>query len=165
VGGAGKERAAVALFISNFVNKIDAKGRVSVPSSFRAVLSTQKFPGIVVFPSVQVDKVAVGCGMDHLEKVAAASSSQLGLFSTELDDLNNVIFGESHQLAWDDTGRVVLPPEIIEHVGVTDLIAFVGNGHVFNLLHPDAFAAQKQKSRARLKVAPPSLVLGRPEET
>ncbi|MEK6734601.1 MAG: MraZ family transcriptional regulator, partial [Pseudomonadota bacterium] len=34
------------LFLSSFTNKIDKKGRVSVPASFRSSLSQQTFPVI-----------------------------------------------------------------------------------------------------------------------
>ncbi|MET1026476.1 MAG: MraZ N-terminal domain-containing protein, partial [Dongiaceae bacterium] len=41
----------MALFIDTFINKIDKKGRVSVPATFRAALGGQSFQGIVAFPS------------------------------------------------------------------------------------------------------------------
>ena len=41
------------MFLSTYVNKVDRKGRVSVPATFRASLAaeTQRFPGVIVFPS------------------------------------------------------------------------------------------------------------------
>jgi MraZ protein len=41
----------VALFIDTFVNRIDRKGRVSVPATFRAALAGQTVQGIIAFPS------------------------------------------------------------------------------------------------------------------
>ena len=40
----------MALFIDTFVNRIDKKGRVSVPATFRAALNGQGFHGIVGLP-------------------------------------------------------------------------------------------------------------------
>ena len=45
----------VELFFSTFVNKVDRKGRVSVPATFRAAVADQSFPGIIVFPSFKYD--------------------------------------------------------------------------------------------------------------
>src|SRR2546429_483548 len=41
--------------MSTYVNKVDRKGRVSVPATFRAVLNDQSFEGIVAFPSLDYD--------------------------------------------------------------------------------------------------------------
>ena len=46
----------MALFLDTFVNKIDRKGRVSVPATFRAALDGQAFHGIVALPVVQVPR-------------------------------------------------------------------------------------------------------------
>ena len=46
----GSDRRPMALFIDTFVNKIDSKGRVSVPATFRVALGSQSFPGIVALP-------------------------------------------------------------------------------------------------------------------
>ena len=53
----------MAVFIDTFINKIDRKGRVSVPAPYRAALVGQLFQGIVAFPSFK--HPAIQCaGMD-----------------------------------------------------------------------------------------------------
>src|SRR2546428_13747307 len=45
----------VELFLSTYVNKVDRKGRVSVPATFRSTLATHREPNLVVlFPSFKV---------------------------------------------------------------------------------------------------------------
>ena len=39
------------MFLSSYENKIDKKGRVSVPASFRSFLTTQGYNGFVSYPS------------------------------------------------------------------------------------------------------------------
>ena len=50
----------VELFLSTYVNKVDRKGRVSVPATFRSTLATHSQPNLVVaFPLLHV--AAVEC--------------------------------------------------------------------------------------------------------
>ncbi len=59
----------VALFISTFVNKVDKKGRVSVPAPFRAALAGQSFAGIVAYPSFVLSAIEA-CGIDRMEELS-----------------------------------------------------------------------------------------------
>src|SRR3989442_2927048 len=60
----------VELFFSTFVNKVDRKGRVSVPATFRAAVPDQSFPGIVVFPSFRYDALDAS-GIRRMEEMSA----------------------------------------------------------------------------------------------
>src|SRR6202012_5346523 len=62
---------ALALFSSTYFNKIDRKGRVSVPAAFRAALTGQTFAGIVVFPSPKLQALDAG-GYDRIEDIATS---------------------------------------------------------------------------------------------
>src|SRR5260370_24217363 len=56
--------------MSTYVNKVDRKGRVSVPATFRAVLNDQSFEGIVAFPSLDYDALEA-TGIDTMEAISA----------------------------------------------------------------------------------------------
>ena len=64
----------MAVFLSTYLNKVDKKGRVSVPSQFRAVLAKQSLEGtatgLVVFRSLQFSALEA-CSPEHMEKLAA----------------------------------------------------------------------------------------------
>jgi len=156
-----KDGQAMALFVSTFINKVDRKGRVSVPATFRAALSTQTHQGIVVYPSFTTAAVE-GCGMDFLEELAAAAAETFDMFSPEQDDLNTLIFSTSHQLAWDPEGRVVLPEEILAHANITEQAAFVGKGRSFQIWEPEAMKAHQAEARARALANRPQLALRKP---
>ncbi len=132
----------MALFLSTTVNKVDKKGRVSVPASFRNAVSGQNFNGIIAFPCRELGALDA-CGMDHIEKLAA-SLNDPGLYSPEEIDLAQLKFGESKQLAFDDTGRIVIPKDLITLAGITDRLLFAGNGPTFQMWDPDRFEAYKQ---------------------
>lgn len=147
----------MALFLSTFTNKIDAKGRISVPAPFRAALSAQPFQGVAAYPNFQLPCID-GAGMDHMERIAASTES-LDLFSSEQDNLASLIFAETCQLAWDDGGRIVLPDHFIEHAGLKGMAAFVGKGQIFQIWEPEALKAHQAEARKRALENRPSLTL------
>ena len=59
----------VELFLSTYVNKVDRKGRVSVPATFRSTLASNKTPNqIIIYPSFQLP--ALECsGSDRMEEM------------------------------------------------------------------------------------------------
>lgn len=141
--------AQLSVFIGTFENKIDRKGRVSVPAPFRQVLASQSFQGIVAFRSYRVGAVEA-CGIDFMERLNDSISSY-DLFSDAQDDLAATIFADSQQLSFDVDGRVILPPKMAEHAGITDFAAFVGKGSTFQIWQPGALERHKEEARTRAR--------------
>ena len=56
------------LFLSTYHNRIDKKGRISVPAPFRAALAGQEFSGIVANASF-INPCIEGYGMDRIKKL------------------------------------------------------------------------------------------------
>jgi MraZ protein len=135
----------MAVFLSSFVNKIDKKGRVSVPASFRAVLGVEA-PGIVVFRSLQHDALD-GCSVAHLE-LLSQSLEKLDLASDVYEMIETTIFGGSIQIPFDSEGRVSLPSNLAKAVGIEDEVAFVGRRKTFQLWNPSKFAAHEAATRS-----------------
>lgn len=150
----------MALFLSTFVNKIDKKGRVSVPATFRAALSGQPFPGIVTYRSF-TSPALEGSGMDFMERLAA-STEQFDAFSAEQEQITALIFADSKQLPWDPEGRIVLPEDFIAHAGIGETCAFVGLGNTFQIWEPGALRVAQDALRQRALRDRPTLPLRRP---
>lgn len=145
----------MALFLSTYVNRLDRKGRISVPAPFRAALAGEAFSGIVLF-----------CSNNHacLEGFAPSAMEELGgrmdhydLFSAEQDDMATAIFGAAVQLPLDGDGRVVLSSDLISFAGLGEQAAFVGLGRKFQIWNPEAF--EKRKGQARKNVQDKGLTL------
>lgn len=139
----------MALFLSTYTNKVDKKGRVSVPASFRAVLSSQHFSGIVAYASF-VNPCIEACGMDRIERLSE-SIDTLDPYSEERDAFATTILGGSVQLAFDGEGRVLLPELLIEDAGIKDQAVFVGKGATFEIWSPSAFETYASKARELAK--------------
>ena len=138
----------MALFLSTFVNKVDRKGRVSVPAPFRATLASQAFAGIVAFPSFKFPAVE-GCGIDRMEEMSTRHDG-LGQFSDDHESLA-VIFADAQQLPFDGEGRIVLPPALCEHAGISESAAFVGLGRTFQIWEPERFRRHQEGLRDRAR--------------
>ena len=139
----------MTLFLSTFVNKLDKKGRVSVPASFRLALSGQTFQGIVAFRSYKLPGIE-GMGMDRMQRLSD-SVDQLDLFSDAQDDLTATIFADTHMLAFDGDGRIILPPALLEHAKIEDSVAYVGRGATFQIWNPHTFEIHQQEARQRVQ--------------
>ena len=93
----------MAALIGRHINKIDKKGRVSVPKPFRDALADQDFQGVYAFPSFKHAAVEI-CGDSFIQRIIT-SLDDLELFSDDQDDLASTILGNSYQLAYDTEGR------------------------------------------------------------
>lgn len=133
------------LFLSTFHNRIDKKNRVSVPASYRAVLSAQEFPGIIVYGSI-MHRCLEACGMNRIKKMNERIDS-LDPYSAERDAFSASVFGDSVQLPFDGEGRVVLPDHLMKEAGLGDTATFVGKGEIFEIWEPKAFEAYMQQAR------------------
>ena len=141
--------SGLALFLSTFVNRIDRKGRVSVPAPFRTVLAPQTFPGVIAFPSFVVSAIEAS-GIDRIERLSAGID-QFDPFSDEHDAFAISILADSHQLSFDSEGRIMLPEVLREHAGITEQAAFVGRGATFQVWEPDAFRGYQEDARKRAR--------------
>lgn len=147
----------MALFLSTFVNRIDRKGRVSVPAPFRQALQGQSFHGLVVFRSYKFPAIDA-FGFDRMEQLSA-SVDTLDLFSDRQDDLTATIFADARQLAFDGEGRVMLPADLVAHAGLDDAAAFVGRGPTFQIWNPQSFRQHQDAARDRARSEAATLTL------
>jgi MraZ protein len=136
-------------FVSTFTNKIDAKGRVSIPASYRAVLERDGYAGgIYCYPSL--DAPALDAGGERLAQKIDGLLSGLPDYSDERDELSVALYGDVQVLTIDQDGRIVLPEALRAHAGVTTQVTFVGLGDKFQMWEPARFA--ERRARAREKV-------------
>ena len=140
-------------FVSTFTNKIDAKGRVSVPASFRAVLERDGYTqgstgGIYCYPSL--DAPALDAGGQSLAKKIDGLLEGLPDYSDERDELSVALYGDVQVLSLDQDGRIVLPEALRAHAGLDTHVTFVGLGQKFQMWEPKRF--EERRAQARQKV-------------
>lgn len=138
------------LFLSTFQNKIDKKGRVSVPATFRAALvkasgKGEDFSGIIAYASF-INHCVEACGIGRIRKLSERIES-LDPFSEERDAFATTILGGSVQLPFDGEGRVMLTESLIGVAGLSDMALFVGKGETFEIWEPKVFEEYAVRSR------------------
>ncbi len=139
----------MALFLSSYVNKVDRKGRVSVPAPFRAALAAQPFAGVVLFRA-HAQSCLEGFGGSAMEDLGRRLDN-FDVFSADHDDLAMAVFGAAVPLPFDGEGRIVLPADLVSFAGLAEDAAFVGMGPKFQIWNPAALAKRMTSARAAVK--------------
>lgn len=136
-------------FVSTYRNRIDAKGRVSVPAPFRAVIAKGGFDGVFCHPSPHAE--AIDAGGQPLYDLVAGLLTDLDPYSDERDELATVLFGESEALKIDGDGRIILTEALRAHAGIEADVVFVGLGDKFQIWEPTRFEAHLAKARDKVR--------------
>ena len=135
------------MFLSTYENKLDKKGRVSVPASFRSYLSNLGYNGVVCYPSFN-NQCIESWPQDRIEKISNAIDS-LNPFEEKKDYFATSILSESINLQFDSEGRMLLSSKLLKHAKIKNRILFVGQGKTFQIWEPKLF--EKFKIQARKK--------------
>lgn len=150
-------------FVSTFTNRLDSKGRVSIPASFRSVLMRDGFEGLYCCPTL--DQNAVDAGGHRLREQIRASLALFEPFSEDHEYLSTTLIGESEILKVDPEGRVALSEAIKAHAGIADTVTFVGQGYKFQIWEPSRFVAYRDEAKGRVRDLRRRLGGGRRGET
>ena len=133
--------------MSSTVNKIDSKGRISIPAPFRSVLEFQGYPGVYLFPSFTSSAIDGG-GQELMDQISL-SVEKMQLFSEETDALSTALFSDTFSLSYDQDGRISLPELLIEHANLSEHVIFVGQGRKFQMWNPDDFKLFKREAKIK----------------
>ena len=136
-------------FVSTFTNRLDAKGRVSIPAPFRAVLAVDGFDGLYCCPTL--DRSAVDAGGNRFREAIRSSLANFEPFSEDHELLSTTLIGESEILKIDQDGRVILSDDMKAHAGIGERVTFVGHGYKFQMWEPDRFARHREEAISRLR--------------
>jgi MraZ protein len=149
----------MALFIGTHQNKLDAKGRVSIPAQFRSVLKKMSHAGegaavatVYLRPSHQ-NPCIEGWTELGFEALSAPVAQDYNLFSQEHEDFVMALFGDACALETDKEGRIMLPDSMIAHAGVSDAVTFIGTRNNFQIWEPAAGAKRLATARENAKAA------------
>jgi len=133
-------------FLGRQVKRIDAKGRVSIPAPFRAVLARDGFDGLFCVRSLA--QPAVDAGGHALIASIDATLARFDAFSPEHAALATMLLGQGDAPSLDGEGRMVVPEWIREATGITTDVLFVGLGTRFQIWAPGPFSDFEAQARA-----------------
>ena len=135
-------------FLSNAVNRIDAKGRVSVPAHFRTVVQQRGYSELYAIRQLDVPALDVG-GLDLLDRYEERMKLEDPFLQTA-DDMSFFVHGDGAFLKLDQDGRITVTDFIREHTGISSEVAFVGRGNFFQMWEPGKLSAYGAEVRTRL---------------
>ena len=135
------------MFLSTYENKLDKKGRVSVPASFRSYLSSMGYNGVVCYPSFNNLSIEA-CYQSRIEKLSNSIDS-LNPFEEKRDVFATSVLADSVDLQFDSEGRISIPSKLLRHAKIKQTMFFVGQGKIFQIWEPKLF--EKFKTQARKK--------------
>ncbi len=136
-------------FVSHYMLRLDAKGRVSVPAAFRAVLARDGFDGLYCYPAL--DLPALDAGGNALLAEIEALIGGLPHYSDRRERFSLALYGTSETLKIDGEGRVVITETLKTHAGIADAVTFVGLGHKFQIWEPGRFRAELAEATEKVR--------------
>ena len=149
------------LFLSQYFNKIDRKGRVSLPSTFRNILPNENKNELILFKSLKFSAID-GCSYERINKISERID-KLDIFSDDQDDFSTSIFSEIVPTNIDKEGRILIPEFLKKYSNIINEVTFIGQGHYFQIWEPKAALEHQKKSRERLisqKITLGSIIVG-----
>ena len=135
------------MFLSSYENKLDKKGRVSVPATFRSYLTSMGYNGFISYPSFNHSALEA-CSQDRIEKLSN-TIDYLNPFEEKRDYFATSVLSESVNLQFDTEGRVSFTEKLLDHAKIKSNILFVGLVKTFQIWEPKIF--EKFKVVARKK--------------
>ena len=143
------------MFLSTYENKLDRKGRVSVPASFRSYLSNLGYNGVICYPSFN-NQCIEAWPQDRIEKISNAID-YLNPFEEKKDYFATSILSESINLQFDSEGRISLTSKLLKHAKIRNSMLFVGQGKTFQIWEPTIFEKFRVTARRKSNIHRASL--------
>jgi MraZ protein len=142
----------MAQFLGTHTNRLDAKGRVSIPAPFRAVLRPNGASNATLVLRPSHTHPCIEGWPEEAFQALAKPLDTLDLFSEAHDDLAAALFAAAWPLDADKEGRIVLPEPLVAHAGLSEGVTFLGLGRIFQIWEPQAAERRLQEARERARV-------------
>ncbi|GBR52534.1 division/cell wall cluster transcriptional repressor MraZ [Gluconobacter sphaericus] len=142
----------MSMFLGTHQNRFDAKGRVSIPASFRAALKSQAQPGdpLVILRPSHLHPCVEGWTVGAFASLATPLD-EYDPFSEDHEDLAASLYADAYPLDSDREGRIILPENLRTHAALIDEVSFMGLGRTFQIWNPEAAAERRQAARSRAR--------------
>lgn len=157
------------LFSGGFLNAVDAKGRVSLPSQFRSRIAARAKKSALAGNEIDnprtlrvakherytaleaYDDTYMVHRLKEIEARVAAMPDDVDKFEM-LEDLRFDALASTSEVTYDDAGRMVLPAGLRQSAGIGDLAYFMGGGPSIQIWDPRRLMEERASS-ARVIIA------------
>ena len=111
------------MFRGCFEHTVDSKGRVSVPSKFRDIIA-DRYDGNLVL-AMDYDKCLTVYPLEEWERLEEKIKT-LSMMKQEVKDFRRFLLSSATECELDKQGRILIPPSLREHAGITKNVMLVG---------------------------------------
>jgi MraZ protein len=134
-------------FVGTFQNRLDAKGRVSIPAQFRALLRQENgTANLILRPSHLHD--CIEAWPERVFNELSKPDDKVDPLTQDHDDRMVSLYAGAFQIEADKEGRIVLPADLVEFAHLVDTVTFMGLGRTFQIWEPALAAARIKEARA-----------------
>lgn len=138
----------VRYFTGNFVHRVDPKGRVSLPASYRKVLESHDSDHVVIIPQCERPEAHAGLSQRGYERLIE-DFEEAELSPEDEEEMSVRLIADARHVPVDDAGRILLPKELREAIGIDREVAFVGRASSFEIWNPETWERHRKKVRER----------------
>ncbi len=131
------------------------KTRLSVPSSFRAVLAQSGDQDVVLRPSNHSPCIDVW-PKETFQAEVERRTKDLDPFSEEFDEATDGLTVRAHETRVDADGRVVLPKTLLAEVPLDANVQVVGRESFFQIWSAPVWAERRAAAKARASSRAPA---------
>lgn len=138
------------VFRGEFHQKVDAKGRVSIPASFRRVLEAEdpdcingKRPRLVIVYGDERRKYLECFSINAMTEVDALITS-MPRGETKRKALETLIYSQSLDAEVDDDGRIVLPAKLRHKIELGGEAYFAATADTFQIWKPETYETEEK---------------------
>jgi MraZ protein len=123
------------MFLGQYTHTIDSKNRLTIPARYRAALASGAYivqgfeRSLYVYTTETFQKLA--------NRANTHSSTD-----PEVRAMRRVVFGGASEVSLDSTGRILIPPFLIEYAELDAEVTIVGSGDYFEIWSKNAWARE-----------------------
>jgi MraZ protein len=137
-------------FVGTHQNRLDAKGRVSIPAPLRnQIKHADGIVRLMLRPSHK--HPCIECWPPEVFEALSQPLQKLDMFSEAQDDLATALFADAWPVESDKEGRITLPDVLKQHAGLVENIVFMGLGGTFQIWEPAAAERRRVEARERAR--------------
>jgi len=136
-------------FRGEYHQKVDGKGRVSIPALFRRVIEAADpdwrdglRPNLVIVYGTERQKRLDCFTMEAIDEIDRRID-RMKKGSTERKMLERIYHGHSFPTQVDEDGRIILPAKLREKLDLGDTAFFIAAGDHFEMWKPETYEAEE----------------------
>jgi MraZ protein len=145
-----------SMFRGSFEHSVDSKGRVSVPAKFRDIIA-ERYEGKLVM-TMDLDRCVTIYPLEEWERVEEKIRN-VPQMQKEVKDYMRFIFSAATESDLDRQGRILIPPGLREHAGISKSVVVVGIINKFEIWDKTTWNARRSQSSDKISETLASLGL------